>query len=684
VSFDRDTLLSLLPRFYQVRDLALANAAGHDRGPLEDLLSIVAEQIGIVEEDLEQLYDDAFIETCAEWAVPYIGDLIGYRALHGVTPKIVSRRAEVAHTIAFRRRKGTATVLEQLARDVTGWPAHIVEFFQCLVTTQYMNHLRPWIHASPDLRKWEPLERVGTAFDRIPRTVDVRRIAAGSGRHNIPNVGVFVWRIAAYSSTRSPAAQVDDRRYRFSPLNHDQPLFTLPETENEITHLSTPLNVPLPIGRRVLHERKTDYYGDDDRARSVRLFVGTADSLPLIPLEDIRICDLSDHAGTWAHLPPSGQYAIDPVLGRIALPPGPAPGTRVQVDYHYGFSADLGGGEYERGQTFGAAAPTLRVPDDHASIQAAVNALGGAGIVEITNSGRYEETLSISAAAGQTLELRAANGRRPTVVLTGECTLAGDVDASIDLNGILFTGHRLRVSAAGGNALRRLRLRHCTLVPGWSLAGDGSPLFAGETSLVVDIPDVIVTIDRSIVGAVRTHQGVECRVRETILDAGGKQAVAYSAADGAGPGGSLTLDASTVVGTIHAFELPLVSNSILFAELDPGSTWPAPIIATRRQTGCVRFSFVPASSRAPRRFRCVPGSDTSTTAAPQFTSLRYGHHAYAQLRTVAGPAILAGASDEGEMGAFHFLYQPQRDTNIRVRLDEYLRVGLEAGILYES
>ena len=30
------------------------------------------------------MYDDQFIETCAEWLAPYIGDLIGYRTLHGV------------------------------------------------------------------------------------------------------------------------------------------------------------------------------------------------------------------------------------------------------------------------------------------------------------------------------------------------------------------------------------------------------------------------------------------------------------------------------------------------------------------------------------------------------------------------------------------------------------------------
>jgi hypothetical protein len=36
------------------------------------------------------------------------------------------------------------------------------------------------------------------------------------------------------------------------------------------------------------------------------------------------------------------------------------------------------------------------------------------------------------------------------------------------------------------------------------------------------------------------------------------------------------------------------------------------------------------------------------------------------------------------MGAFHHLFQPQRETNLRVRLDEYLRAGLQAGIFYES
>jgi len=36
------------------------------------------------------------------------------------------------------------------------------------------------------------------------------------------------------------------------------------------------------------------------------------------------------------------------------------------------------------------------------------------------------------------------------------------------------------------------------------------------------------------------------------------------------------------------------------------------------------------------------------------------------------------------MGVFHHLYGAQRETNLKIRLAEYLRVGLHAGIIHES
>ncbi len=67
---------------------------------------------------------------------------------------------------------------------------------------------------------------------------------------------------------------------------------------------------------------------------------------------------------------------------------------------------------------------------------------------------------------------------------------------------------------------------------------------------------------------------------------------------------------------------------------------------------------------------------------PSFTSRHYGKPAYCQLRLRAPEQIHQGADDESEMGAFHDLFAPQRETNLRVRLDEYLRFSLSAGIFY--
>ena len=68
----------------------------------------------------------------------------------------------------------------------------------------------------------------------------------------------------------------------------------------------------------------------------------------------------------------------------------------------------------------------------------------------------------------------------------------------------------------------------------------------------------------------------------------------------------------------------------------------------------------------------------------KLTALRYGQPGYGQLRPDCPPEIWQGADDEAEMGVFHDLYWPQREANLRIRLEEYLRFGLEAGIFYAS
>src|SRR5205807_4232388 len=161
MSFNVEKLYSLLPAIYRIRDIESAGTQEdllvpteaaelkqlqslstltakqarrlaelddkRQRGPLKALLSVIAEQAAVLEENLDQLYDDLFIETCAEWVVPYIGDLVGVRGINAFPGARFTERAFVANTMSYRRRKGTAAVLEQLARDVTDWPASVVE-----------------------------------------------------------------------------------------------------------------------------------------------------------------------------------------------------------------------------------------------------------------------------------------------------------------------------------------------------------------------------------------------------------------------------------------------------------------------------------------------------------------------------------------------------------------------------
>src|SRR5207247_2466375 len=113
MSVDTEGLFELLPAHYRVRDRERGSA-------LEALLNVANDQLDRLERDIERLYDNWFIETCDEWVVSYLGDLLGVRGLTPAANGTFTQRGLVANTIAHRRAKGTAALLEQLARDVTG------------------------------------------------------------------------------------------------------------------------------------------------------------------------------------------------------------------------------------------------------------------------------------------------------------------------------------------------------------------------------------------------------------------------------------------------------------------------------------------------------------------------------------------------------------------------------------
>jgi len=263
-------LFDLLPAVHRVRDADRAveiDDDGNREGPLEALLELVDDELDILRDDVDQLYDDWFVETCSEWLVPYVGDLLGVRGLREVREAGLSQRAYVANTIHYRSRKGTAAVLEEIARDVTGWPAKAVEFFTLLGWTQHLNHVRAGAGGTVDLRAASPLELIDGPFDSVAHTVDVRHVDNARGRHNIPNVGVFLWRLGAYALNRTTARPIAGHpgAYRFNPLGLDTQLFNLERPRDVVTDPTAEPNVPGPVRRRALYDELHGISSGEDR-----------------------------------------------------------------------------------------------------------------------------------------------------------------------------------------------------------------------------------------------------------------------------------------------------------------------------------------------------------------------------------------------------------------------------------
>ena len=340
----------------------------------------------------------------------------------------------------------------------------------------------------------------------------------------------------------------------------------------------------------------------------------------------------------------------------------------MSVTFHYGFSAEMGGGEYPRAASFDPLLSPVRQTKSPAKIQDGLNGLAAGGVLEVVDNARYSETLSIAAGTHRFF-LRAGDGQRPLLNLSAAFAISGAAGGEVTLNGLLIVG---TIHVTGG--LSRLTLAHCTIVPA-----------AATPSLIVESNGTTVAIDHSILGGIRTVSTAAVEINSSIIDATAEQNVAFAAVDGNSAGGHLEIENSTVIGKVHATELTLVSNSILLARLATADTWSSPVQSERRQQGCMRFSFVPFESITPKRYRCQPTAlENSTRVRPELKSAKYGDPAYCQLSARCASEIFAGADDGAEMGAFHDLLQPQRAAHLRLRLDEYSPFSLETGIIYAT
>jgi hypothetical protein len=737
-----DRIYDLLPAVYRSRDVELGE-------PLRALLQVIGEQVDALEGDIARLYENWFIETCDDWAVPYIGDLVGYRSAQPLGEagsdrsvealrrnRVMFPRAGVANAIRSRRRRGTLALLEELAGDLGGWPARAVEYYALLAGTQSLKHVRGDRARSADMRSGDALARLGGPFEELAHLMEMPRPTSPRrrGRFAIPDVGVWAWRMRAYSLTRAPAFCIDraSNHYTFSVLGNDVPLVTRPEPEPAALHVAGELSVPAAIARRALETRLLDLYGEH-----ASLCIWRDSLAEPVHAAEIVAADLSE----WAYRPRRDQVAVDPVLGRIAFSARNAPDEGVWVTWHYGFPDELGGGEYPRTlrppgaralYRVGPEEPHARIVDAVAHWRQDLAATDGAderpldAVVEIVDSGTYAELLDIELEPGQRLEIRAADGARPVVRLLDwgsnrpdQLRVRGIEPAAksdqaghgaddgcpaplprLVLDGLVISGRSVELRGPLGE----VTIRHCTLVPGWALDEDCCPLRGEEPSLELDDTSACVTIERSILGSIRVNANevatdpVSISLEDSILDATSPELGAVYAPDGLFAHAILRIVRTTVLGELHVHAIELAEDSILRDV----------VRVARRQLGCMRFCFVPPGSRTPRRYDCQPdlviaavrervsaGDLAAADAerverretrrvAPRFESVRYGTPPYARLSQRCADELRRGAHDESEMGVYHDLFEPQRSDAVRAALSDYVPAGMEAGLFFAT
>ncbi len=726
-------IYDLLPAHMRTRDLEAD-------GALKALFALMQREGDLVEDDIRALAETWFIETCPDWAIPYIGELLDVRALHDLGPESgFSPRAWVGNTIRNRQRKGTLGVIESVAAEATGLPARANEMFERLSATQWMNHIRLHRNAAALIRDGDRMALTGTAFDLTPRTVGVRRIDRGSGRYNIPNIAIHLWRLQPYRLPLVETAALSDHQFTVDPLGRDIPLFWSGQTEEDIGDIAAMTDLPVRLTYRPLY-RETEalrqaitdgtsiepvWFGPNPVVE-IEIQDVPAGPFQPVPAAEIAICDIHDVVGGWRRPPATIDYTtpagateartitagFDPVRGRIALPEGSA-ANAVRATYIYDAPGDLGGGPYDRRLTdidlLGREADfqvgvTKRLPSDGTTIVPSIaeaialwnaEGPGRAGLILLMDNDRFEEDLTGPNAAilrdGSSLAIVSADWPEEEAPGGGTQRRVGTISAR-DRRAALVGPLEVVTEVSLGAELPARFAMNGVLMDGALTFGGAVGTAFGRIDLAhlsiapgnaLSLTDATVeeaiTLTRAITGTLDLGTvETDLHITQSIVDGDGGPALTASATDLHVQGS--TLIGATGTGEVHATD----------------TIFDGTLVAERTQAGCIQYSFYdPAGSRTPRRYRCQPDlaladqppADHPGIIAglrPLYAATVFGQPDYARLSDRAAPELLTGASDSGAMGAWGFMQFGWRETNLQIAIQEYLPFGLMAGSVNET
>ena len=706
-----EKLWHLLPAIYRAEDTDTFDR----KGSLRELVDRIGSQAAILRRSLDRQWEDQSIETCDDWVIAYIGDLLATNLVASLDAR--GQRLDVAKTIYYRRRKGTVAILEEIAADITGWDTRVVEFFRRMSRTRH--NLDPAIglpaettdppgnrtlqtaqglvgtltHTAiggfADLRNPYGASKAHSAFDEFFYTVDVRRGKEQVGWHNIPRLGVFLWRLKSFGLDYTTPVEIKGcpGHYTFDPTGRSfdpqDPLTGLYAKSSRAVddrwispaewQLPTPISQELLAADLKLEQPQLYAIADStDPNKSILNSVGVHHK-PGNFYERLGAID------------PTPQVSIYPKYGRFKLVD---PSITPYVTYHYGFSAAIGATPIDR-RIFNtlttATASAIEISGGGDILVAPTNNLDNitpTGILILKDSLTYTKISDLGATTPiQSVTLMAENKTRP--VIRPPATAAnpttwmftGAKDSTLVLEGLLISGVEIVLTGE----FKSVTLNNCTLDPGefdgskYVEAADGKVLNPSRLWIEAKIEELI--IDRCITSSIATRNRGSIEhliVNDSILQAFSPDKVLKL------DGGAVILNRCTLLGAgkVHQLE----ASECIFNDV---------LIVENYQQGCVRFSTWASGSKIPRPYESVEISPQY----PLFNSHTFGHPGYAQLQlnvdaaiissTGGGkPTILEGAQDGSEMGAFASNKNAIKERSLRIKYEEFMPIGLIPVIVY--
>jgi len=556
-----DKLWALLPAIYRTLDTDVFNS----NGPLREMVNRIGAQAAILRRSIDRLWEDQSIESCDDWVISYIGDVLATNLVASLDAR--GQRLDVAKTIYYRRRKGTVAILEEIAADITGWDARVVEFFRRLGRTRHSldpEIVVPGVDPVDDhtlqlaeglvgrwtntgIGGWADLRnaygasqaqspfsvssnlRPPSAFDEYFHTADFRAGRGRSGWYKIANLGVFLWRLQSFGVDQTTPVQ-SHNCYTFDPTGREIPLFAVssrPLGDSWVSpqewQLPTPISSPL-LRSSLADPQDQPLYAQLDpdgvtlQPNSLGIFTEPGSFFELI---DVSQATTFPEAANSSH-----QIMVFPETGRFAVLHPPLNGP-VTVTYHYGFSSTIGAGPYDRrivGQSPNPTpAPVINATGGGTGLSV-LSAVGPVGTVSVNDSLTYDSAPDVSLV--QQLTVMARNQSRPVIRFSPssasppaptEWIFTGQ-DGSLVLDGIFVSGGDIVLRGT----FTSVTFTCCTLDPGNSAppfeAGQSSSppaLFAQSidgrdlipTRLWVEGEIQLLTIDRCILGPVRARSG---------------------------------------------------------------------------------------------------------------------------------------------------------------------------------